>query len=432
MFCQMHLVLAALALLGLTLAGAHAGDAPPSSLAKKHLQANPILKDTRGLEIPEPIRQRALGAFMGVLYGDAAGAFCEGHRLPTREQVVKAMNMSGGPPRKGSDQVRGPGQVTDDGEQTMGVADVLAASTNDCVDPEDFLTAFLLWGKTGHGMGRQTRKALALGNKTAEKWDRLLKANATCKLHKMSRYATHVTTVFNSDKKDKIRSEANGAIMRAIPLAIWGYDLTADQLYDLVKKAAKVSHSTHAAHLAEAYYVIVAAKLIKTGDTNFALQEANDWFKRVESRMFWCSQKSAYKKMTQWLDEAASLSENNYQLPEEYSANNFQSMGWVRWGFTLAIGHLLGGSKLENAVENAITQGGDTDTNAAIIGGLLGAGQGLSAIPDSALDVLLSRGKRSEGITVPSHFYTEAALGKADALLAAHARGEHYHDYGDD
>eukprot|EP00920_Eleutheroschizon_duboscqi_P035556 GHVT01085858.1.p1 GENE.GHVT01085858.1~~GHVT01085858.1.p1 ORF type:complete len:254 (+),score=30.30 GHVT01085858.1:129-890(+) len=241
--------------LSLMLAGAHASEA---NRRLAYFEANPTLEDTRGKIIADPIRQRALGAFIGVLYGDAAGAFCEGHRLPTREQVVKAMNMSGGPQRRRSQEVRGPGQVTDDGEQTMAVADVLAASTDDCVDPEDFLTSFLLWGETGHSMGGQTRKALQIGKKIDQKWQRLRKRIGRGDSNSTSRYQEHVDTLFRSDKNDAMRSEANGALMRAIPLAIWGYDLTADQLYDLVKKAAKVSHSTHAAHLAEAYYVIVA------------------------------------------------------------------------------------------------------------------------------------------------------------------------------
>eukprot|EP00920_Eleutheroschizon_duboscqi_P035557 GHVT01085859.1.p1 GENE.GHVT01085859.1~~GHVT01085859.1.p1 ORF type:complete len:374 (+),score=29.61 GHVT01085859.1:2790-3911(+) len=369
---------------------------------------------------------------MGVLYGDAAGALCEGHRVPTAAEVVKSMNLSGGPPRKGIKEVRGPGQVTNDSEQTMAVADVLAVCEEDYVTPELFLDALLIWGKTGRVMGNQTSKALEIARKTDRKWCGIYREFANrdrSELKGMTRYQDHVDALFLSDKKDNFRKESNGALMRSIPLAVWGYDLTSDQLFELVKQAAKVSHSPHVVHMAEAYYVIVAANLIKTGDVNVALQEATDWWKKLQTKMKDRSEKAAYEKMRQWLMEAANLYKQNYMLSREYSANNFRKMGWVRWSFTLAIGHLHGRSKLENAVENAIVQGGDTNTNAAIVGGLLGAAQGLSAIPTSALNIVLSRGEHSEGITVPRHFYTEKALSKADAVLAAHARGEHYREY---
>jgi ADP-ribosylglycohydrolase len=55
--------------------------------------------------------------------------------------------------------------------------------------------------------------------------------------------------------------------------------------------------------------------------------------------------------------------------------------GWVLIAFQNAFYHLVTGSPLEAALIETVGQGGDTDTNGAICGALLGASQGRMAIP---------------------------------------------------
>ncbi len=57
-------------------------------------------------------------------------------------------------------------------------------------------------------------------------------------------------------------------------------------------------------------------------------------------------------------------------------------MGWIKIAFVNAFAHLYRKTALKDAVVETVRRGGDTDTNAAIVGALLGAFQGLSAIPD--------------------------------------------------
>eukprot|EP01127_Copromyxa_protea_P022799 TRINITY_DN8364_c0_g1_i1.p1 TRINITY_DN8364_c0_g1~~TRINITY_DN8364_c0_g1_i1.p1 ORF type:complete len:151 (-),score=30.16 TRINITY_DN8364_c0_g1_i1:736-1188(-) len=65
----------------------------------------------------------AIGAILGACVGDAAGAPLENlHCLPSRDQVLGAMSMSGGGAHRTA-----PGQVTDDGEQTISQARGLVA-----------------------------------------------------------------------------------------------------------------------------------------------------------------------------------------------------------------------------------------------------------------------------------------------------------------
>jgi ADP-ribosyl-[dinitrogen reductase] hydrolase len=72
--------------------------------------------------------------------------------------------------------------------------------------------------------------------------------------------------------------------------------------------------------------------------------------------------------------------------------------GFVRHGFTLAFHHLRKRTPFPDAICQTLCRGGDTDTNAAIVGGLLGALHGAAAIPEPmAAPVLAYRGREDQG-----------------------------------
>eukprot|EP01083_Nonionella_stella_P207094 752643_1 len=57
-------------------------------------------------------------------------------------------------------------------------------------------------------------------------------------------------------------------------------------------------------------------------------------------------------------------------------------MGLIKIAFQRCCYHLLKKSTYSDAIESVVGEGGDSDTNACIVGGLLGAYHGLSNIPD--------------------------------------------------
>lgn len=63
--------------------------------------------------------------------------------------------------------------------------------------------------------------------------------------------------------------------------------------------------------------------------------------------------------------------------------------------------HLRQQSSFTEAISNVLSMGGDTDTNAAIVGGLVGALHGAGSIPDSMKAPLLARDSDSPGIPRP-------------------------------
>lgn len=79
-----------------------------------------------------------------------------------------------------------------------------------------------------------------------------------------------------------------------------------------------------------------------------------------------------------------------YGVAEAPPAGYVQQQGWVLIAFRNALWQLLHAPSLEAGVVGTVTRGGDTDTNAAICGALLGAVYGIDAFPAQWLDRVLN------------------------------------------
>ena len=91
-------------------------------------------------------------------------------------------------------------------------------------------------------------------------------------------------------------------------------------------------------------------------------------------------QYSYWKEVSSWLNDA----ECDRDVP--YSPK----IGFIKIAFTHAFRHLLLGSDYESAIAETLGGGGDTDTNACIVGGLIGAAVGVDNIPQKMRDAVLN------------------------------------------
>jgi ADP-ribosyl-[dinitrogen reductase] hydrolase len=114
----------------------------------------------------------------------------------------------------------------------------------------------------------------------------------------------------------------------------------------------------------------------------------------------------------------ASLIEAREALPPSFTRNQ----GWVLTAFGNAFHRLWAGQGLEDALVETVMLGGDTDTNAAICGALLGAAWGISAIPSRWVNrVLGCRAVKGLGVRHPrpNAYWADDALELAEALLTS-------------
>jgi len=271
----------------------------------------------------------ALGAFAGLLIGDAAGATLEFHgRRITEDTARRAMTMPGG----GMLSV-GPGQITDDGELALALASVLAKKDPKNGYPEDDVyKAYHNWYKSvPFDMG------------------------ATCKLA----FKKSVSKINHSLPRVQF-SQANGALMRILPLAIWAHNEDYETIANLAMKDSCLSHPNQVCQDANAVYCIAIAYLINNPkDSHGCINVVKTYIDN-----------NITSSVREWFYES---------MNDIHHAQN--NIGHVKWAFLMAFYHLKWSSTYEDAIFQTLSKGGDTDTNAAIVGGIIGALHGIEGIP---------------------------------------------------
>jgi ADP-ribosylglycohydrolase len=321
----------------------------------------------------------ALGAVLGALVGDAAGAVLEffGRAIEPAD-VEHALSMPGG----GTWGVA-PGQITDDGELTMSLLDALAASPD---RPLAAATHYERWVSSDpFDIGATTSASLGCTRKP--RWAA------------RAREAGTEVAMAEAARELCMASKANGALMRATPLGVWGAKRGEEALIAAAMADARLSHPNPACVDAGVAYTLALASLIEApGDAARALLRARTW---ADAR--------ACAEVRGWLADAEASTLVPY-TPQD---------GFVRIAFTHAFRHLARGTTYLDALRETLAGGGDTDTNACIIGGLLGARWGASGVPEAMRSAVLAcdtaRGRNPR----PSFLHPRAVPELVRAVLGA-------------
>lgn len=166
-------------------------------------------------------------------------------------------------------------------------------------------------------------------------------------------------------------SQANGAMMRISPLGIFGARFKLDQVAEWAMQDAALTHPNRICLQANALFAMGIAHGIHSG----------------------CDRKELYHHIRQWAADMVvepSLMDTIDKAAIEAPADYVLQQGWVMIAFQNAMYQLLHATCLEAGIVDTIMRGGDTDTNAAICGALLGSVLGREALPTRWLDPLLS------------------------------------------
>lgn len=283
-------------------------------------------------------------SMLGALVGDAAGAPLEcGRREITEEMALDAMKMPGG----GALRV-GRGQITDDGELTL-----------------------TLWRSLNSLQSSHFVPILTIIKGYKDWYDSMpFDIGMTCSLA-FENYSDffegkHIYTL--EDCKEKIKtenyhSEANGALMRATAIATWIAYNNIDILLGIEcsKEDARLSHPNIKCQECNAIYVFAIINLLRGVTPQEVIELTNDF---VDTDI-------TSDKVKYWYFEESKNITN---------INCIENAGHVRWGFVLAFYFLRNPTySYEEAIKITLMKGGDTDTNAAIVGGIVGA---YKPIPD--------------------------------------------------
>jgi len=298
-----------------------------------------------------------LGGVMGLSVGDALGVPVEfSTRAELSENPVVGMGSFGTYSLPA-------GTWSDDTSMTMCLAESLCKG----LDYKDIMDNFLKWITTGaftpfgkvFGVGNGTRRAL-------EKYARgvpPLKCGGTAET-----------------------DNGNGSLMRILPLVFYlesAYGLEKIQSEEAMTIIHNVSSLTHAhsrSLIACGIYISVAAELLRLGDLAAAVETGigkaiQYYFKRAEFN----EELKHYQRLS--------------FLPAFVNTPKSQinSSGYVVDTLEAAIWCLLNTKNYKDSVLMAVNLGGDTDTVAAVTGGLAGLYYGYNSIPKEWLAVIVKR-----------------------------------------
>ena len=168
-----------------------------------------------------------------------------------------------------------------------------------------------------------------------------------------------------------LKSEANGAMMRVSPLGIFGANHDLQRVGEWAKQDAALTHPHPVCQQANALFTMAIAQAIRTGIG------AHDLYEQV---VVWAKEIGVDDSLLEAITGAAKAP------PADY----VHQKGWVLIAFRNALWQLLHAPNMEEAVVDSVMHGGDTDTNAAICGALLGAVYGRDSIPAQWTECLLN------------------------------------------
>lgn len=281
---------------------------------------------------------RARGVLLGTAAGDALGA---GYEFGPAFGPNEPVSMKGGGTFNWA-----PGEWTDDTSMAVPVAQELAMGSRleDASTLDSIVATWCAWAVSAPDVGIQTRKVLSnLPEPTAT-----AARDAAEELHEQTG-----------------RTAGNGSLMRTAPVAL-AY-LGEGQEGALMAAARSVSSLTHAdpaAGDACALWCLAIRHAVLTGELDLAAQLR--WLP-TESAAFWAEK---------------------IELAGGQSPRDFPDNGWVVQALQGAWSAIANGSGLQDCLAGAVRGGNDTDTVAAIAGGLAGGAFGASAVPQEWTRVL--------------------------------------------
>ena len=172
-----------------------------------------------------------------------------------------------------------------------------------------------------------------------------------------------ITTALMSGPHHSVcqESQANGALMRVSPIAILGAGHDYQEVAKWAMQDAELTHPHRVCKEVNALFAMAIAYSMSEGP------ELGESYDRIVE---WSRQMSVDKSVSNCIADA------RLGLP-----NTMENSGWVLIAFQIALYHMLHTEKSDRAVIDTVEMGGDTDTNGAICGAMIGSINGINLFP---------------------------------------------------
>lgn len=320
------------------------------------------------------MKSTILAAIMGLCIGDALGLPAE---FASREKL-RAHPVTG--MRGGGVHRQPPGTWSDDSSMALCLLDSLAHG----LDYADIMRRFVSWAVAGQytpygqafGIGRTTMKALV-------------------------RYEKGTEPLLCGGVSE--RDNGNGSLMRILPLIFYLHSpqshaptpqVNTEAFFHTIHNVSALTHAHPRCLIACGIYLCIANALLVTKQVNEAvgagLLEAQRYYEGKEK----------YAQELHHFERLLGGAPNGdfARLPEE----SIHTTGYVVDSLEAALWCLLNTQNYAECVLQAVNLGGDTDTIAAICGGLAGIAYGYQNIPVEWVHQLA---RHTDIETMCAHFY---------------------------
>lgn len=339
---------------------------------------------------------RALGAVVGACIGDAVGAPLEKiGRQPTSAEVTRSMQLPGTPSLAA-------GQVTDDGEMTVSLANALSRcckERNGEFDLELVAQCYADWVRSSPvDCGITIGSSIGVARSQQKSFRQQIEKAG---------YALMMQSGAKFEAKHAPASQSNGQLMRCSPLALYGYRFSPSELHEICKADASLSHIAEQCADSSTAYIIALVELLKheecTGKaavraaiswarTN-ACKDVREWLLSLESIIedseachgVENSQADGNEEHQQSVAQETAVHQNQPQGVVEEEERKLPAVypmaGYVKIALLWSLYFLYKETPFAEAMYRLNCKGGDTDTNSCITGALLGALYGFNALP---------------------------------------------------
>lgn len=291
---------------------------------------------------------------LGVAIGDALG-------VPYEFRSRARMDESPCTEMRGYGTYHQPaGTWSDDSSLTF----CLAESLLDGYNLADISKNFVSWESTAYWTA--TNEVFDIGIRTSKAISTLEHILVTVELSEL-----------NNLKYYGVESDnGNGSLMRIIPLLFYMQDFTIDEQFEIIRDVSALTHG----HIRAAMCCLIYLRFAQHLQNGHELADAYSKM-RTEVQSLWSRidfDKDEQQHFQRTIDQDISLLHRNDISSEGYVIHSLEASFWC----------VLNAESYSETVLKAVNLGGDTDTTAAIAGGLAAIAFGIDDVPTSWLETL--------------------------------------------
>ena len=185
-------------------------------------------------------------------------------------------------------------------------------------------------------------------------------------------------------------ANGNGALMRIMPVCLWAYEKeisgewTTQDAVEQIHKVAGLTHNHLRSHMACGIYYFMVKSILDSKNNQQTLQEMLQYGMDMAAKFY----RDDISNLTQWTYYHKMT---NLEVFKSLLVEKIKSSGYVVDSIEAAVWCLLNTDNLEECLLKAANLGHDTDTVAAIAGGLAGLYYGYDEIPKGWLEKIQER-----------------------------------------